>query len=58
MVEALKKAGATVKYTRYPGVGHDAWTETYSNEALYEWLLSHQRKPRDAAPSRRQRQDR
>ena len=58
MVEALKKGGANVKYTRYPGVGHDAWTETYNNEALYEWLLSHQRKPRGAAPSRRQRQDR
>jgi len=43
MVEALKKAGADVKYTRYEGVDHDSWTKTYANEELYEWMLSHKR---------------
>jgi predicted peptidase len=43
MVEALKRVGADVKYTRYPGVGHDAWTATYANPELYKWFLSHKR---------------
>jgi len=43
MVEALKAAGADVKYTRYPGVGHDCWTQSYNNPELFEWFLSHHR---------------
>ena len=43
MVEALKRVGADVKYTRYPGVGHDSWTATYDNAELYQWFLSHRR---------------
>jgi len=43
MVSALKKFGCDVKLTVYPGVGHDCWTETYNNPALYEWFLAHQR---------------
>jgi hypothetical protein len=36
-----------VKLTIYPDAGHDSWTETYNNPALYEWLLAHSRaKPR------------
>jgi predicted peptidase len=41
MVEALKAAGGNVKFTIYPEAGHDAWTETYNNPEVYEWLLSH-----------------
>jgi hypothetical protein len=37
-----------VRFTLYPEAGHDAWTETYANPALYEWFLQHQRLP--AAP--------
>ena len=36
---------ADVQFTVYPDVGHDSWTETYDNEKLYEWFLSHSRKP-------------
>ena len=43
MVAALKAVGGNVKYTVYPEVGHDAWTETYNNPELYEWLLRHER---------------
>ena len=39
MVDALKKAGGSVKFTVYPEAGHDAWTETYSNPEVYKWLL-------------------
>jgi len=44
MVEALKAVGAEVRFTLYPNAGHDAWTATYNNPKLYEWLLSHKRK--------------
>jgi predicted peptidase len=45
IVDAFKKAGADIKYTRYEGVGHDAWTQTYDNPELYTWFLAHERKP-------------
>ncbi len=41
MVEALKKAGADVRFTVYPEAGHDSWTETYDNPELYRWFLKH-----------------
>ena len=34
-----------VKLTIYPGVGHDSWTETYANEAVYAWLLNQRKSP-------------
>ena len=54
MVEALKQAGADVTYTRYPGVGHDCWTQSYKNPELYTWFLSHvrgQKRPAAAQPA-------
>ena len=44
MVAALREAGGNVEFTVYPDTGHDSWTETYDNPALYHWLLSHTRK--------------
>jgi predicted peptidase len=41
MVETLKAAGGNVRFTVYPGVDHDSWTETYNNPELYDWFLSH-----------------
>ena len=43
MVEALLAAGGNVKLTVYPEAGHDAWTETYRNPTLYQWLLEQRR---------------
>jgi predicted peptidase len=43
MVAAVGKAGGDVRFTRYPGVGHDAWTRTYADPQLYRWLLTHRR---------------
>ncbi len=41
LVDAVRAAGnQDVKFTTYPGAGHDVWTRTYANPALYEWLLS------------------
>lgn len=53
MVEALKKIGNTeVKYTEYPGVGHDCWAEPYGTPELYDWFLQHKLSDRPA-PARR-----
>ena len=44
MVEALKNAGSTVvKYSEYPGVGHDAWTPAFKEPELLNWLFAQRR---------------
>lgn len=43
IVTELRSVGADVRFTRYPGVGHDSWTETYENPEFYDWMLSHRR---------------
>jgi len=44
MVKALKDAGSeNVKFTLYPEAGHDAWTETYKNPEVWDWLLKQKR---------------
>jgi predicted peptidase len=43
MVQAVRAAGGTVKYTEYPGVDHNSWDRTYASEELFDWLLSHRR---------------
>ena len=42
--DALKPINKHVFLTVYKGVGHDSWTETYENEAVYEWLLTYRKK--------------
>lgn len=44
MVEAVNACGGDVKFTVYPDVGHDSWTQTYENPALYAWFLQHKRR--------------
>ncbi|PQZ60986.1 MULTISPECIES: alpha/beta hydrolase-fold protein [unclassified Microbacterium] len=48
IVTELRSLDADVRFTRYAGVGHDSWTETYDNPAFYDWLLSHRRNGEDA----------
>jgi len=43
MVEAIKAAGGTPRFTLYPEAAHDSWTETYNNDTIYSWLLAHRR---------------
>ena len=40
MVSLLERGAREIKLKVYPGVGHNSWTETYNNPALYEWFLS------------------
>ena len=44
MVDAVKRAGGNAKLTVYPEADHDSWTETYNNEELYKWFLSHSKR--------------
>jgi predicted peptidase len=45
MVDALKPLNAAeVKFTVYPGVGHDCWNQAYAEPELWNWLLAQKRK--------------
>jgi predicted peptidase len=43
MIEAIKAAGGSPKYTEYKGVGHDSWTATYRDPEFYKWLFAQKR---------------
>lgn len=43
MINALKPYNPDVKFTIYPEANHDSWTETYNNDEVYDWMLSHKR---------------
>jgi predicted peptidase len=38
MSEELRAAGGNVRFTEYPGVGHNAWEKAYAESELWEWL--------------------
>jgi predicted peptidase len=38
MVDTYQMIGNSARLTVYPEAGHDSWTDTYGNPALYEWL--------------------
>ena len=40
MNDALKAAGGDVRYSEYPGVGHDSWNKAYAEPELFTWMLS------------------
>ena len=43
IVDVLKAHEADVRFTRYQGVGHDSWTQTYENAELFSWMFQHQK---------------
>ena len=43
MIEALKKAGGTPKYTEYAGQGHFVWVPAHGDIATWEWLFAQHR---------------
>lgn len=47
MAAALRRGGATVRYTEYPGVGHNSWESAYNEPELWRWLFA-QRRARSA----------
>jgi predicted peptidase len=44
MAQALRRAGADVRYTEFRGVGHNAWDPAYDRADLFEWMFK-QRRP-------------
>jgi len=44
MIDAIKAAGGSPKFTIYPGVGHNSWDKAYREEKLYAWFLEHSKK--------------
>lgn len=40
MVDALKMAGASPRYTEYHNAGHNTWKPTYRNHTILGWLFS------------------
>lgn len=40
MVDAVNRCGGNAKLTVYPENEHDAWSDTYKNPKVFEWLLS------------------
>ncbi len=49
MHDALQRAGGNVRYSEYPGVGHNSWDKAYSEPGLVLWLLSQTLQPHKAA---------
>ncbi len=43
MVQAIEQCGGKPRLTIYPATGHDSWSESYANDALYMWFLRHRR---------------
>lgn len=44
MVEALRRAGADVRVTTYPGVDHNSWEKAYADAELRAWMLAARRR--------------
>jgi predicted peptidase len=40
MNDAMKALGGDVRYTEYPGVGHDSWNKAYDEADLFTWMFS------------------
>lgn len=43
MHEELQALGLDVRYTEYPGVGHNAWDPAYGEPELWEWVMRRRR---------------
>ncbi len=40
VIEALRRAGASPRFTQYPGVNHGSWDRAYAEPDLPAWLLT------------------
>jgi predicted peptidase len=44
MIDALRKAGATPRYTEYAGVGHNSWSPAFEETEFWNWIFAQKRK--------------
>ena len=42
----LKSLDGNVRLSLYPEADHDSWTQTFENDSIYTWLLSHSKNDR------------
>ena len=49
MVNRLEEMGYDVEFTKYDGVGHNAWIQAYNTEELYIWFMKQKRQQKIAA---------
>jgi acetyl esterase/lipase len=40
LVDSLRAAGGSPRYTEYPDVNHGAWDKAYGDQALWTWLFA------------------
>ena len=45
LAQRLQACHGNVRLTIYPGVGHDAWSRTYADTSVMNWLLAQRRMP-------------
>lgn len=43
VVRELERLGKSVRYTKYPGIGHNSWDLALAEPELLPWLFSHKR---------------
>jgi len=43
MTDWVRRYGGDPKLTVYPENGHNAWSDTYGNKAVFDWLLEHRK---------------
>jgi predicted peptidase len=43
MIDAIKKAGGSPKYSKIKGRGHNSWIDVWNSNDLWDWLFSQSR---------------
>lgn len=51
MVDMTNKRGGNARLTVYPEAGHNAWSDTFANREVFEWLLSHKKSEKTSSES-------
>jgi predicted peptidase len=44
MVDKLKTINTEVKYSEYPGIGHNSWDNAFAEKEFLSWMLLHKKK--------------
>jgi predicted peptidase len=44
LVDQFRNCGGNIEFTVYDDLGHNAWTRSYNNKELYNWLLTKNKK--------------
>ena len=44
MIEAIKAAGGSPKYSEIKNRGHNSWVDVWNSDELWDWLYSQKRK--------------